>query len=351
MGSDVSNMAGRTIYQRISMRRKIVCGLACFSLILFSIFDLMVGPAWLTFAEVIQGLKLGPSGNSVNTAIVWTVRLPMTVTCICVGASLGLAGAQIQTILRNPLSSPYTLGISASAGFGAALAITTGFTIGGLSWLSIPVLSFIMAMLASSVIYFIGRIRGMSSNTMILAGIVLHFFFQAMLSLMQYKSTAEVAQQILHWTFGSLTKSTWVGVGVSCSILLFAIIATAKHVWQLTALSAGEERARSLGINTEALRFRIFTISALLTTGAVAFIGSVAFVGLVAPHCARMLVGEDQRYLLPTATIFGSTLMLISSTIAKLCIPGAIVPIGIVTSLVGVPFLFYLLLKRGGAEV
>lgn len=343
--------SGRVIYKRISMRRKMVCLLACLSLILFAIFDLMVGPAWLTLKDVLIALKFGPSAGSVNTAIVWTVRLPMTITCICVGASLGLAGAQIQTILKNPLSSPYTLGISASAGFGAALAITTGFAAGGLSWLCIPALSFVMAMLASSIIYFIGRIRGMSSNTMILAGIVLHFFFQAMLSLMQYKSTAEVAQQILHWTFGSLTKSTWVGVSVSSGILIIAIIVSVKYAWQLTTLSAGEERARSLGVNTELLRFRIFTISALLTTGAVAFIGSVAFVGLVAPHCARMLVGEDQRYLLPAATIFGSTLMLASSTAAKLCIPGAIVPIGIVTSLVGVPFLFYLLLKRGGTEV
>lgn len=337
---------GRSIYRNISRRRQAVflvtlCGLAAAFVV-----DLMVGPSLLTAADVLGALRLGPRGEDISSAIVWAVRLPMTLTCLCVGAALGLAGTQMQTILDNPLASPYTLGISSAAGFGAAVAFLTGFPFVGAQWLNVSLSATMMALLGSMAIYTLGRAKGMQARTMVLCGIVVHFFFQALQSLVQFRSTPEVASQIVYWMFGSLLKASWTGVAVSGTVFLVSALLLSRYVWRLTALSAGEERARSLGINTERLRLQVFIISAVLTAGAVAFVGTVGFIGLVAPHCARMLVGEDQRYLSPLSVLFGVLLMVSASIVAKLVIPGVIVPIGIVTSLVGVPFLLYLIMRR-----
>ncbi|SHH16455.1 FecCD family ABC transporter permease [Tepidibacter thalassicus] len=337
---------GENIYRQINRKRQIIFFIVLTSLITLLLVDLMVGPAWLKIGDVINALKLGPKGDTMNSAIVWSVRLPMTATCLCVGAGLGLAGTQMQTILANPLASPYTLGISSAAGFGAAISFLTGFPIKGISWLSVPLSAFIMSLCATLAIYILGKAKGMDAKTMVLFGIVVNFFFQALQSLVQFRATPEVAQQIVFWMFGSLLKSTWTGVFISGGVFLVCAILLTRYAWRLTALCAGEERARSLGINTDKLRLRVFIISALLTAGAVAFIGTIGFIGLVAPHFGRMLVGEDQRYLAPLSALFGVLLMLVASIIAKVVIPGAIVPIGIVTSLVGVPFLLYLILKR-----
>lgn len=350
MKSDItincSPTKGEHLYNRINSRRRVAFISVLSLLVVAIIVDLMVGPSWLSLKEVLLGVKDGVGGSSIESAIVWSIRLPMTLTCIVVGASLGLAGTQMQTILSNPLASPFTLGISAASGFGAAVAIISGFSVGGVTWLGVPILAFIMSIIATLTIFFLGKRRGMKPAVLILSGIVVLFFFQSLQSFVQFRAAPEVLQQIVFWLFGSLLKSSWVGVNVSSVIFLISAVLLSTSSWKLTALSAGEERAKSLGIDTDKLRLKVFIISAFLTTGAVAFVGTISFVGLVAPHFARMFVGEDQRYLSPLASIFGCLIMVISSIIAKILIPGAIVPIGIVTSLVGVPFLLYLILRR-----
>lgn len=340
---------GIDTYRQINQRRKVIFLATLVSLITALVIDLMVGPSWLTVGEVIAALWQGPANESVSSSIVWSVRLPMTLICIGVGASLGLAGVMMQTILANPLASPYTLGISSAAGFGAAIAFLTGFPFIGAQWLNVSLSATLMSFVGSAIIYFMGKAKGMQARTMVLCGIVVHFFFQALQSLVQFSSTPEVAGQIVYWMFGSLLKATWTGASVGICIFVVVSLILSRFVWQLTALSAGEERARSLGINTERLRLWVFIASALLTAGAVAFVGTVGFIGLVAPHCARMLVGEDQRYLAPLTILFGILLMVSASVVAKIVIPGVIVPIGIVTSLVGVPFLLYLIMRKGVA--
>ncbi len=338
---------GKSVYSDINKGRKIAIISVVSILVLSIVADLMVGPSWISLGEVFKGIRDGINGKSIESAIIWSIRLPMTLTCIVVGASLGLAGTQMQTILGNPLASPFTLGISAASGFGAAVAIITGFTIGGIAWLGVPVLAFVMSMVATLGIYLLGKRRGMQPSVLILSGIVVLFFFQSLQSFVQFRAAPEVLQQIVFWLFGSLLKSSWTGVTTSGVIFVISAVLLSGLTWKLTALSAGEERAKSLGVNTDRLRLKVFILSAFLTTGAVAFVGTISFVGLVAPHFARMFVGEDQRFLSPLASVFGALIMVISSIIAKVIMPGAIVPIGIVTSLVGVPFLLYLILRRG----
>ncbi|AKL96559.1 ABC-type Fe3+-siderophore transport system, permease component [Clostridium aceticum] len=334
-------------YQRMNAKRNKITFITLIGVIGALLIDLMVGSSDLTISDVFRALINGPKGESITVFIIWNVRLPMTFICLWVGASLGLAGNQLQTILVNPLASPYTLGISSAAGFGAAVAFITGFPLGGaLSWINAPLLAFIMTILSTMVIFILGKTKGMQSQTMILLGIIIHFLFQSLLSLIQFRSIPEVGGQILYWMFGSLLKSTWTGVKVSGVIFIACAIILSRYAWRLTALSIGEERAKSLGINTQQVKLHVFILSALLTAGAVSFVGTIGFIGLVAPHFARMLVGEDQRYLAPMSAMFGVLLMVCASITAKLLIPGIIVPIGIVTSLIGIPFLAYMILRR-----
>jgi len=307
--------------------------------------DILIGPAFLNVFDVL-GALVHPSGASdaMVVTIVHAIRLPMTLMALIVGASLGVAGVQMQTILGNPLASPYTLGFSAAAGFGAALTILFGLQLPLVPQMTVPVAAFAAASVACVMVYGLAHIRGVTAEVMVLAGIATLFLFQSLQSLVQYLAAPEVLQEIVFWLFGSMLKATWFSVWVSGSVLLFCLALLIPDMWKLTALRLGDERAASLGVNVPRLRRRVFFIVSLLTAGAVAFVGTIGFVGLVAPHLARMLVGEDQRILIPASAVFGGLLMVGASIASKLLSPGAVVPVGIVTALVGVPFLFALIL-------
>lgn len=335
------------IYKSINRKRIIILLASIIAALTALITDLCVGSSGMGAGEIISILLAGPHGEDVGTLIIWSIRLPMTLTCVFVGASLALAGLQVQTITNNPLASPYTLGISAGASFGAAISITMGLSIAGVQWIGTASMAFIFAIGVSLAIFFLGRAKGMNTSTLILTGIIMNFFFTALQQYLQYTASAEVAQIISNWSFGNLSRASWASVWVSAVIFIIGFLIMSRLTWKLTALTAGEERAKSLGINVERLRIIVFIVCALLIAGAVGFIGTVAFVGLVAPHCARMLVGEDQRFLTPVTTILGSLIMLVASTVAKLMSNGSMLPVGIITSIVGVPFLFVLLMREG----
>jgi len=307
--------------------------------------DILIGPAFLNVFDVL-GALVNPSGASdpMVVTIVHAIRLPMTLMALIVGASLGVAGVQMQTILGNPLASPYTLGFSAAAGFGAALTILFGLQLPLIPQMTVPVAAFAAASMACLMVYGLAHIRGVTAEVMVLAGIATLFLFQSLQSLVQYLAAPEVLQEIVFWLFGSMLKATWFSVWISGTVLLVCLALLIPDMWKLTALRLGDERAASLGVNVPRLRRRVFFIVSLLTAGAVAFVGTIGFVGLVAPHLARMLVGEDQRILIPASAVFGGLLMVGASIASKLLSPGAVVPVGIVTALVGVPFLFALIL-------
>ncbi|WGV98303.1 iron ABC transporter permease [Vibrio sp. YMD68] len=342
--SEISPSSG--IYAALNRSRLRFIWLTTVALCLVVIADLGIGSSWMGVSDIMNTIWLGPNGDSLHSTIIWQLRLPLTLTCLVVGASLGLAGGLMQTLLANPLASPYTLGVSAAAGFGAAVAMLSGLTIFGHAWLGVPVSAFIASALSSFTIFSIGKGRNMDAKVLILAGIVVLFFFQALQSLVQYMASPEVLQQIVFWLFGSLLKASWTSVWVAGVILVFTLVYVAPQIWALTALSTGDERAQSLGIQTDKLRLRIFLLCSMLTAGAVSFVGTIGFVGLVAPHLSRMLVGEDQRFYLPMATMMGALVLTLASLVSKLVVPGTIIPIGIVTSLVGVPFLLYLLVSK-----
>lgn len=314
-------------------------------LLITMVLDLAVGSSSLTVTALLDALLSGPEASDINATIVWSLRLPMTLTAFFVGTSLAMAGLQIQNITQNALASPSTLGITSAASFGAALSISLGLGVLGQFWIATAASALFFALFVSFAIYFLSARRGMTPETVILAGIVVNFFFLALQQVLIYHSSPEVAQIINGWTFGNLERASWLAVALNAALTFCISLFLLRRSWAITALTLGEERAMSLGIAVKRLRIETFFLSALLIAGAVAFIGTVSFVGLVAPHIAKLLLGEDQRFLLPGTLLSGALLMVLSSLLAKLISVGAIIPVGIITSLVGVPFLLILLIR------
>lgn len=337
-------------YKKHSYRRIIFILIGLLICAVSFITDVIVGPASLTLRDVWLAVMQASEVSKNADVIIWSIRLPTAVMALLVGASLGIAGAGMQTILDNPLSSPYTLGISAGAGFGASLVVVIGLSsLEFLGEFMVPFGAFVFAGLTSFFIYSINKIKNFSSETMILAGIGMMFLFQALQSLMQYMATPEALQNIVFWTMGSLTKANWLSISIVLVALLVMLPLMMRESWCLTALKLGDEKASGLGVNVEHLRVKIFLFISIITAVAVSFVGTIGFIGIVGPHIARMLVGEDQRYFLPLSAVCGMVILSLASIASKMLIPGAMFPIGIVTAIIGVPFFFSLVLTRKGS--
>lgn len=311
------------------------------------VFDIVTGPSMLPLSEVVKALLRLDNVETTTHVIVYDLRLPMALMALVVGAALGVGGAEIQTLLNNPMASPYTLGLAAAAGLGASTVIAFG-GFGLPLGFAVPAGAFLMTMLASGILFVFASLRRFSSAMLVLVGIALLFLFQSLLSLIQFISAPEISQQILFWLFGSLTKSTWETLIIATIVTVISVTLLVKDAWKLTALRLGEERALSLGINLQQLRLKTLVIVAIMTATAISFVGIIGFIGLVAPHVARMLLGEDQRFFLPGAMLVGAAFLSIASVLSKVIIPGALFPVGIITAFVGVPFFFWIVLTKRG---
>jgi len=341
---NISNL--QSAYERKSYYRGFTVLLAFVILLLSLSLDIASGPGNYSLSQVIAVL-LNPSAHGAQlSVIVWDLRLPIALMAVLVGAMLGASGAEMQTILNNPLADPFTLGISYAAAFGAALAIVFGVGVLPLSDNAlITVNAFLFAMLTAYLLYLFTRLRGASSETMILIGIALLFAFNALLWLLQYSANDAELMQIVFWMMGSLSRATWDKLAICALVLAVVIPFFAWRSWSLTALRLGDDRAEALGVATSQLRMQILFGVSLLAATAVAFVGVIGFVGLVGPHIARLLVGEDQRYFLPMSMLCGALMMSFSSLLSKSITPGVIYPIGIITALIGIPFFISLIVS------
>lgn len=334
-------------YKSRSARRLLLVLGAVVLLCLLAILDVMTGPASLSFVDVVTVI-LDPSGATPQEkVIIWDLRLPVALMAICIGAMLGVAGAEMQTILNNPLADPFTLGLSSAASFGAALAITMQWSlIPGAGVFFVTGNAFAMAMVTSLALYGFTRLRGVTPEAMILVGIAMLFTFNALLALLQYGASELELAQIIFWQLGSLARASW-GKVLTCIIILAIVVPYfMSRSWSLTALRMGEEKAASLGVNVSFLRLSVLAGVSLLAAVAVSFVGAVAFVGLVGPHIARIVVGEDQRGFLPFSALAGALIMSGTSIASKAITPGIIYPIGMITSLIGIPFFISLILSQ-----
>ncbi|ELL71841.1 ABC transporter permease, partial [Salmonella enterica subsp. enterica serovar Enteritidis str. SE30663] len=242
------------------------------------------------------------------------------------------------------------LGVSSAAAFGAALAIVLGIGIPGIpaAWF-IPANAFIFALLSALLLDGITRWTGVAASGVVLFGIALVFTFNALVAIMQFVADEDTLQGLVFWTMGSLVRASWEKLGVLAVVFIAVLFCALRSAWQLTALRLGEERAMSFGIHVRRLRLLSLLRISLLSALAVAFVGPIGFIGLVAPHIARILLGEDHRFYLPGSVLIGGLVLSLASIAAKNSIPGVMVPVGIVTSLVGVPFFLSIVLRHRGS--
>lgn len=300
--------------------------------------------------QVISG-KLIPgndfaSTNAFITTVIWDMRFPRILLAVLAGIALAGSGTVMQSVLRNPLVSPYTLGLSSAAAFGAALAIVLGVGLGIFGKFIIVIHAFIFGSLTILFIYAIASIKGTGKETFILGGVAIGYLFSAGVSILKYVSNLEELREIVVWLMGGLWGASWNSVALLFPIVMICLAILLKSAWNLNAMGAGEAVATNLGVNVKRLRLTSLLISTLAASSVIAFTGIIGFIGLIAPHMCRMLIGGDNRFLIPCSALMGAIILLISDTLGRTILAPTEIPVGIITSIIGVPFFIYLLIKQ-----
>ncbi|VCU72594.1 Hemin transport system permease protein HmuU [Pigmentiphaga humi] len=283
--------------------------------------------------------------------VLWSIRLPRVLLGVAVGALLGMAGATLQGLFRNPLADPGLIGVSS----GAALTVALTIVFGNLWWPEVaralgmallPVAAFSGGVLTTLLVYRIGRTSmGVSVAAMLLAGIAMNAIALALIGLASYVATDEQLRNLTFWNLGSLAPASWPVVGMVAFVGAAALAGMWRLRTGLNAMALGESEARHLGVAVERLKSMAIVFSALAVGMAVAFCGIISFLGLVAPHCIRLIAGPDARVVLPGAALLGAALTVGADLVARVIIAPAEMPIGVLTALIGAPFFLVLLLR------
>lgn len=280
-----------------------------------------------------------------DEGIVWSYRLSRAVVAACCGASLALAGAVLQSLLRNPLADPYILGISAGASTGAVAVALLGF---GAGMLTMPMGALTGALAAFLLVSLLAVRAGSGSNAIILAGVAGSQMFNAITSFVVTKSaTAEQARGIMFWLLGNLSGVRWPDVGLALPVTIIGLLICLWHVRALDAFAFGNQAAASLGIRVRRVQVVLICTAAAMTAAMVSLVGSIGFIGLVIPHAARLIVGVRHGRLLPVTAVVGAIFMIVADILSRTIISGQVLPIGVITALFGAPaFAFILGQKR-----
>ena len=345
-------------YRRKEHRRVLyIVGFVILCLAL-SVYSLSVSKFGVSMSDVFDSIANHLTGNVPERGtgyqyylwmldrVIMEVNLPRTVAGVAVGATLAICGAMMQSITRNPLTDPYTIGISSAALFGVAISICYHVCIipffSGTS--ASIVNAFVFAIVPASVIIFVSTSKKMSSTMMVLVGIGMMYMFSAFTTFMKFNAEAEALREIYEWSLGTLSKTDSGAVlplALALVMMLFFAMAVANKI---NVMSTGDNMAKSLGVNPTGLRILCFMVMSVATAVCVCFTGSIGFVGLVAPHIARLFVGSDNKILVPTSAVLGALLILVSDIVVR-SIPGAL-PVGTITALIGSPLFIYFLYRQ-----
>ena len=354
----VDNKKKLNLYQEIVAKRIYLLILMIIILLFLTGYSITLGVADIGIVEAygvivnqIPGVNFAEY-TSFTEGIVLNIRLPRILLGLIAGLSLGASGVVMQSLLKNPLASPYTLGISSGCALGAGVAIVLGNLVFGEAivakygpWIII-IGAFMMGLLTMLLINIISSLKKGGAATLILAGVALSYLFSAGMSFLKYTSSLEDLKGLTVWLMGGLHRAEWIHVLILIPVMCFSLFVLIKLAWEINTLNAGEEVARNLGINIKRLRKKGSIIVALLASSVVAFTGVIGFVGLVAPHICRMIYGNDNRFLIIASGIMGAIILITADTIARLLISPAELPVGIITSLLGAPFFLYMLIRR-----
>ena len=326
-------------------------------LLLSALLSLSAGSAGLGVGDI-RRILVG-NGNRQENAIIWNVRMPRVATALVVGMALALSGCVMQNVLRNPLASASTLGVSQGASFGAAVAIVyfgAGIQVnaGGISSAltvtnpaMVTLCAFLGGIATTAVVLGLARFRGASPATMVLAGVAISSMFTGGTALVQYFCDDVMVATVVYWTFGSLARAGW------SEILLIGVLSVAAfgfffgNRWNYNAMESGTHTAKSLGVPVDRLIVLSMILCALISSVAVAFVGCISFIGLIASHIMRRFVGNDYRFLIPCSALCGSVLLLLSDIVSRVLIAPTVLPIGALTSFMGAPLFLYLVMRGG----
>jgi iron complex transport system permease protein len=339
------------MYRGFVKRKRLFLIVGLLILVVCVIIAAQNGPINISFVDVIKSIfTFDTSGVG---GVVWNIRMVRIAGALLAGAGLAVAGVVMQCILRNPLASPFTLGISSAAAFGASFAII--FLGAGSSMTSVvsinnpyvtTICAFLFSLLATGSILVLTKVTRVSAETIILAGVAINVMFSAGLSFMQYIATDSQLGNIVAWTFGDLGKATWSWNTLILLVLLPVVLYFFYKRWDYNALDAGEDTAKGLGVNTERERIVGMILTSVLSAFIVSFFGIIAFIGLLGPHIARMIIGSDHRYLIPLSIIIGAIILIIADGVGQVILYPSVIPVGIITSMLGGPLFIYLLIRR-----
>ena len=315
------------------------------TLLVTVLLSLRAGSYETPIAELIKGL-FGLSDDKKINLVVQNNRLPRILTAILAGGGLGLAGCILQAVLRNPLASSSTLGVSQGATFGAAFAIVA-LGLGATDGIGIPLCAFFGSIAVALVILGLSKFRQVSPEGIVLAGVAISSMFTGATTLIQYFADEVELSTLVFWTFGDLGSTGWEDLGGMAAIVALLCVYCFLHRWDYNALLSGEETAISLGVNVKRLTLMGLVLCCLCSSVVVSNVGLISFIGLVAPHIVRMVVGNNHVYLIPGSILGGATLLLLGDLFARTVISPVILPIGAITSFLGGPLFLYLLFKGG----
>ncbi len=345
-------------YKQYTRKRRVFIATSILALLVLALLALISGTADITLSSI-AGLFTGKAAD-ITSQVVLHIRLPRIFAGILSGTALAISGAVMQSILRNPLASPFTLGISGASAFGAAFAIIVlgaGSSYSGSHDAVIienPYIvagsAFLWSLGSVLVILLLARYRGATPEIIILSGIIISSLFSAGISAMQYFADSVQLASIVFWTFGDLGRGSWEEVIIITIVIIPLLVFFLWQRWNYRSLQSGDEHARSLGVNVQRVRLSGMVTASLATSVVVAFYGIIAFVGLVVPHIVRRITGGDEQFVLPAAAVFGGLFLLLSDTIARTVISPVILPVGILTSFIGAPLFLFLLIKGMGKD-
>lgn len=328
----------------------LVSGLLVTAIVL--IFSVGMGQVSIAPLDVLKTL-IGTSISRQFDMIIWNIRLPQALTAMVTGIGLAVSGAVMQAILRNPLGSPFTLGISHAAAFGAALSVMilgSGTMTGSVGAVNIspyltPVAAFACSLIATFIIIAISRLRMATPETMVLTGVALGSLFTAGTMFLQYFADDMELAAMVFWTFGDVARASWTELLMISVVVSGAYLWFFMNRWNFNAIEAGDETAKGLGVKVERVRIIGMLIASLVTAVIVSVLGIIGFVGLVCPHICRRIIGDDYRFLLPGSCIIGGVLLLAADTAARLILSPNVLPVSILTAFMGAPVFIWLIIR------
>lgn len=339
--------AAPSILRSDARRSTVLIGLAI-ALVVLALVTVSLGAYDLSVADVWRVLSTNLTGgdaaatNKLHKTIVWDIRTPRVLLVILVGAALSTSGAVYQGAFRNPLVEPFILGVSAGASFGAALAMVYPQV-----FFSAQLGAFVFAIAAVGLAYYLSRVDGKTPTvTLVLAGLVISSLFQAIVSLLKYLSDDQALRAITFWTMGGFSYASWDSVATLSLPIIAGVAIMWSLGWKLNVLSMGDDEARTMGVHPERLKLILIVTATLITALAVSATGIIAWVGLMMPHAVRMMLGPDNRFVIPAAALLAGIFLLVCDTLAR-TLTTAEIPISIITSTLGAPYIFYLLRSKG----